>query len=131
MYKSCESSELGRHLISSCYIPEGNLIFSERPLSFQRSLSNLPYSLSCFNCSSFIPQSNSFSSKSCVVPSKCKCGYTYCSEKCREAHWLDKGHCLLCTGDVSEQEEDSDPVVLYKVRQKFGFCLVCGCGVRC
>ena len=38
-----------------------------------------------------------------LVPCHGKCGELYCSQTCSDTHWF-SGHCLLCTGPITEEQ---------------------------
>jgi hypothetical protein len=44
-----------------------------------------------------------------------KCGQQYCSETCRDDHFLRKGHRLLCVGLISDAEAKSHPLMKFKM----------------
>jgi hypothetical protein len=50
-----------------------------------------------------------------VTPCPAKCGEMYCSERCRDLHWANQGHRLLCTGHISDEEADFHPLISFKV----------------
>lgn len=50
-----------------------------------------------------------------LVSCSCNCGEVYCSEQCREHHWSVKGHRLLCTGLITDDEADDHPLINFKV----------------
>ena len=50
-----------------------------------------------------------------VVPCVLNCGELYCSEECKARHWSEKGHCMLCTGQIDESEMDENPLYSCKV----------------
>ena len=42
-----------------------------------------------------------------------KCGEVYCSIQCSELHWK-RGHRLMCTGCISEEEARNHPLIQFK-----------------
>jgi hypothetical protein len=114
-------------------------IFSEVPFYFLQSLPNRQNVLICSCCNRFLGsvgiqlkylqkevtrQDLSEDGKardvkeyrflSPIFPCPFQCGDLYCSEECQQAHWHEKGHCQLCTGQIDENDIDSS--ALYKLK---------------
>ncbi len=109
------------------------VIFQEQPDTMMQSIPNKQLCLVCGCCSRFIG-SHQFQSgvlqksieRSALVTTSavpgaiffnCKncCGELYCSESCREKHWSEKAHCMLCTGCLREEEVETSPLYALKV----------------
>ena len=50
-----------------------------------------------------------------IISCSSNCGELYCSEQCRDYHWSMKGHCMLCTGLITDDEADSHPLMNFKI----------------
>jgi hypothetical protein len=115
----------------------GEVLFREKPFCFLQSLENRANVLVCSCCHGFIGSQetclallerkidrqalvNELSSaaagtentRGMVSCDQC-CGELYCSEDCKVKHWCN-GHYLLCTGNVSEAEASTHPLILFK-----------------
>lgn len=122
-------------------IPPGDVVLQEKPFHFLQTLPNRKSVAVCTTClkclgplsmqlgvlqgtvskqnlkeeiGNFMLLPNE-SSSSQVVSCSCNCGEVYCSEQCREHHWSVKGHRLLCTGLITEDEADNHPLINYKI----------------
>lgn len=50
-----------------------------------------------------------------MIPCPAGCGEMYCSAVCRDAHWAQKGHKYLCTGQIGESQADTHPLIAFKI----------------
>jgi len=62
-----------------------------------------------------LPEEHRVNQASRIVPCIAGCGELYCSEECRDRHWTAKGHRVLCTGAISEDEAVDHPLICFKV----------------
>ena len=115
---------------------EGEVLFVEVPTNFLQAIPNKQDAAVCAKCARFIGTigtqlsllTRDISRQEYVNDSPCfendmilgpiipcfhHCGEMYCSEACRAAHY-DKGHRLLCTGQISDEEAGDHPLVLFK-----------------
>jgi hypothetical protein len=119
-----------------------DIIFIEPPYFFLQSLPNRQNALVCSCCSRFLGSVGlqmkylqkevsrqalsehtegvlqgikEYQHLSSIQPCPFHCGELYCSEECQQSHWNSKGHCYLCTGQVSEEDVDSNPLYQLKV----------------
>lgn len=117
-------------------IKAGTVIFNEEPLLRLQSLTNKSDAVVCGGCYRFVgslglqleflarkvnrlssfeagarfPQDQFLSE---VVTCGFTCGELYCSEACRAMHW-DRGHSVLCTGCVAEENANNSPLIAFK-----------------
>jgi hypothetical protein len=126
----------GFGVFASSAIKAGSVIFNEEPLLRLQSLTNKSDAVVCGGCYRFIGslglqleflarkvnRLSSFESGarfpedqflSEVVTCGFTCGELYCSEACRASHW-DRGHSVLCTGCVAEEQANSSPLIAFK-----------------
>jgi hypothetical protein len=115
-------------------------VYSETPLHFLQTIPNRQVALVCGHCSNFLGSvglqmkylqkqvtreqltngnaenvSEAYQYLSDVFPCSGKCGELYCSEICRELHWRQKGHKLLCTGHIPDEEAEDHPLFQFKM----------------
>lgn len=50
-----------------------------------------------------------------IIPCSAHCGEYYCSDICRDIHWRQRGHSMLCTGSISDEEAESHPLMKFKI----------------
>lgn len=62
-----------------------------------------------------LPEEHRVQDASQIVPCTTGCGELYCCVECRDRHWTAKGHRLLCTGSISEDEAADHPLICFKV----------------
>lgn len=114
----------------------GDVMFHEVPWLFLQSTPNKQDALVCANCACFVGSlgtqfgllERSLSRQELlndnllyegdkkltpIVHCNDHCGEVYCSEKCRDNHHM-RGHALLCTGLITEEEAMSHPLIQFK-----------------
>ena len=135
---SSEGDNRGRYLVATSNIDKGQLIFAERPMIVMQSTGNSHTgALVCSYCFSFCgaPQQcleiacNPMSLQSitttehpdqtedlehALIPCRHKCGHVYCSEECQHDDWEYGGHKELCTGWITDENEEEHPLVSFK-----------------
>jgi len=116
-------------------IKEDIIIFKEKPLHFLQSIPNKLDVLTCSSCLRFLGtidiqvdyltkrlarqdlqmliSTGNIDSSINIIPCKYGCGEFYCSNSCCNSHW-ESYHKLLCTGQISESEAISNPLILFK-----------------
>lgn len=142
----------GEGLISTGEFVENDVVFSETPFLFLQSLPNRQHALVCSCCSRFlgsvglqmkflqkeITRQNlmegiptgfkEYKFLSDIIPCVLQCGELYCSEECKARHWSEKGHCMLCTGQIDESQMDESPLYqckMFIVQSNEIFLLIC------
>ena len=120
--------------------PEGAVVLQEKPFHFLQTLPNRKSVVVCTAClkplgpltmqmgvlqglvsrQNLKEEAGNFTilpNEHCcgLVSCSCNCGEVYCSEQCRENHWSTKGHRLLCTGLISDDEADVHPLINFKI----------------
>lgn len=115
------------------------VVYLETPAHFLQTIPNRQLALVCGNCARFVgsvglqmkflqkevsradltndPKTDfdGLQPLSSLVPCSGKCGEFYCSEECRVKHWCSKGHSLLCTGHIKDEEAEEHPLFLFKM----------------
>lgn len=139
-YEVFRSSYHGDGIVATQPFYSDDTVFTETPFFFLQALPNRQLALTCTHCSRFIGSVGlqmKFLQKdvsrqqlseggshvegikeylplSDVIPCQHKCGELYCSARCQEAHWAG-GHCLLCTGKLTEEESEESALYQLKV----------------
>jgi hypothetical protein len=120
----------------------GEVVYQETPMHFLQTIPNRHVVLACGCCSRFLGSvglqmkylekqvnRNQLSEDvtagddlqvyapltGSIVRCSGKCGELYCSENCRETHWSKKGHKLLCTGFIPDDEAEDHPIFQFKM----------------
>jgi hypothetical protein len=141
-YQISKSSTGGEGIFALQDFHTDDSIFTEPPYFFLQSLPNRQNALVCSCCYRFLGSVGlqvkylqkevtrqalsehteealqaitEYQYLSSIQPCPFHCGELYCSEQCQQTHWNSKGHCYLCTGQVSEEETDSNPLYQLKV----------------
>jgi len=109
---------------------EGDVVFSEIPRYIQQTVENRKVAFTCGYCNSFLGSARhqiefllgSFSRTSLCqvnvdwcVPCNSMCGEFYCTGRCRDLHWDDGCHHILCTGAIRDDEAESHPLIKFKI----------------
>lgn len=126
----------GKGLRATRSFKRGDIIFLEVPHLFLQSTPNKQDALVCANCACFVgsvgtqlgllegtltrqellndnPLFAGDVQLTPIVHCQDHCGEVYCSDECRDYHHR-RGHALLCTGRITEEEADTHPLVLFK-----------------
>ncbi len=121
----------------------GEIVYREAPLHFLQTLPNRRVTLICGYCSKFLGSvgvqlkylqkqinreelttntadalakiENHYQHLTDIFPCSGKCGELYCSEYCRDSHWDCKGHKLLCTGHIPDDDAEDHPLFQFKM----------------
>eukprot|EP00237_Pycnococcus_provasolii_P014922 CAMPEP_0205963804 /NCGR_PEP_ID=MMETSP1459-20131121/71283_1 /ASSEMBLY_ACC=CAM_ASM_001120 /TAXON_ID=41880 /ORGANISM="Pycnococcus provasolii, Strain RCC931" /LENGTH=366 /DNA_ID=CAMNT_0053336591 /DNA_START=61 /DNA_END=1159 /DNA_ORIENTATION=+ len=116
-----------RGIYATKHIRKGDVVFTDSPAFFRQELANRRDCIVCASCAKFIGQLSFMGDVLCRrrtregalqrelkpgapppppppgVPCQAACGEWYCSETCRDAHWKQGGHCLLCVGACKDE----------------------------
>ena len=115
----------------------GDVVFHEVPWLFLQTIPNKQDVVVCANCACFVGSlgtqlgllERSLSRQELlqdnlhfvgdiqltpVIHCNNHCGEVYCSEQCRDNHFL-RGHDLLCTGLITEEEAEEHPLIRFKM----------------
>lgn len=126
----------GNGICATKNMQEGDIIFIETPTNFLQTIPNKQDVVVCSKCSrsigtigtqlslltrdigrqGYLDDSPCFDGDrrlAPIVPCFHQCGDLYCSEQCRALHF-EKGHNLLCTGQISEDEAEYHPLIQFK-----------------
>lgn len=114
-------------------------VYKEYPWQFLQTLPNKQNVLACGCCAKFLGsvglqlrylqkaisrndimlgilgEYSEFMRLSEIYPCVACCGELYCSEICREKHWSQRGHRLLCTGHIPDENAMDHPLVKFKM----------------
>lgn len=127
----------GNGLCATKEFKRGDIIFFEVPWLFLQSTPNKQDVLVCANCACFVgslgtqlgllEQSHTrqeLLNDNLQYPGDVKlapivhcndhCGEVYCSAQCRDNHHH-RGHSLLCTGLITEEEAEQHPLIQFKM----------------
>jgi hypothetical protein len=121
----------GRGLFAIRNIPVQTVLYRERPVVAMQTLANRHEVLACAHCLAPLAASPeqhlsvmsgdvglqevaSASEKFGCFGCARECGELYCCRDCRDSAW-GVGHCLLCVGDVAEEEAESHPLIKFKI----------------
>lgn len=123
------------------HIAAGSVVLQEKPMHFLQTLPNRKSMIVCTTClkplgslslqmgilQGLVSRQNALQEYgtfgllpgeracACLIPCTCNCGELYCSEVCRDHHWTVKGHKMLCTGLISDDEADMHPLINFKI----------------
>lgn len=140
-YQIVQSPYHGDGIVATKPLQCNDVVFSETPFFFLQSLPNRQLALVCSHCSRFLGSAGlqmkylqkeitrqdlseagmktegfkEFFPLSEVVPCVLNCGELYCSSLCQQQHWCEKGHCLLCTGQIQEDQMEENALYQLKV----------------
>lgn len=140
-YSTFNSNLHGQGLRADVDVKEKDVVFMEKPLFMLQTIPNRKHVLACGNCYKFLGGLNiqsqfllqnvsrqddlsvhnvpifdeTTSSLTDIIPCKYCCGEYYCSSACRDCHCNDRGHELLCTGQIRDDEAESHPLIQFKM----------------
>ncbi|XRA97281.1 histone-lysine N-trimethyltransferase SMYD5 [Pycnococcus provasolii] len=116
-----------RGIYATKHIRKGDVVFTDSPAFFRQELANRRDCIVCASCAKFIGELSFMGDVLCRrrtregalqrelkpgapppppppgVPCQAACGEWYCSDTCRDMHWKQGGHCLLCVGACKDE----------------------------